>query len=47
VKLNSALIEKCVAGLSSLDNETRRWLKSAKHSEIDQRPLARLTIEDE
>jgi hypothetical protein len=42
VKLNSALIEKCVAGLSSLDNETRRWLKSAKHSEIDQRPLARL-----
>jgi hypothetical protein len=42
VKLNSALIEKCVVGLSSLDNETRRWLKSAKHSEIDQRPLARL-----
>jgi hypothetical protein len=42
VKLNSALIEKCVAGLSTLDNETRRWLKSAKHSEIDQRPLARL-----
>jgi hypothetical protein len=24
VKLNSALIEKCVVGLSSLDNETRR-----------------------
>jgi hypothetical protein len=24
VKLNSALIEKCVAGLSSLDNKTRR-----------------------
>jgi hypothetical protein len=24
VKLNSALIEKCVTGLSSLDNETRR-----------------------
>jgi hypothetical protein len=42
VKLNGALIEKCVAGLSSLDNETRRWLRSAKHSEIDQRPLARL-----
>jgi hypothetical protein len=42
VKLNSTLIERCVAGLSSLDNETRRWLRSAKHSEIDQRPLARL-----
>lgn len=42
VKLNGALIEKCVAGLSSLDNETRRWLRSAKHSEVDQRPLARL-----
>jgi len=42
VKLNGALIEKCVTGLSSLDNETRRWLRSAKHSEIDQRPLARL-----
>jgi hypothetical protein len=42
VKLNSALIEKCVAGLSTLDNETRRWLKSAKHSEINQRPLVRL-----
>ncbi|KAM0710536.1 hypothetical protein Q7P35_002206 [Cladosporium inversicolor] len=32
VKLNSTLIEKCVAGLSSLDNETRRWLKSAKQA---------------
>lgn len=42
VVLNAALIEKCVAGLSSLDNETRRWLRSAKHSEIDQRPLSRL-----
>ena len=42
VKLNSALIEKCVTGLLSLDNKTRRWLRSAKHSEIDQRPLARL-----
>ena len=40
VKLNGALIEKCVRGLGSLDNETRRWLRSAKHSEIDQRPLA-------
>ncbi|TLD04190.1 hypothetical protein E2P81_ATG10544, partial [Venturia nashicola] len=42
VKLNGTLIEKCVGGLGSLDNETRRWLRSAKHSEIDQRPLARL-----
>jgi hypothetical protein len=42
VKLNGFLIEKCVRGLASLDNETRRWLRSAKHSEIDQRPLARL-----
>ena len=42
VELNSALLERCVAGLSSLDNETQRWLCSAKHSEIDQRPLARL-----
>jgi superfamily II DNA helicase RecQ len=42
VKLNGFLIEKCVGGLASLDNETRRWLRSAKHSEIDQRPLARL-----
>ncbi|KAL1581812.1 hypothetical protein WHR41_09647 [Cladosporium halotolerans] len=42
VDLNSALIKKCVAGLSSLDNGTRRWVRSAKHSEIDQRPLSRL-----
>jgi hypothetical protein len=35
VKLNGFLIEKCVRGLASLDNETRRWLRSAKHSEID------------
>jgi hypothetical protein len=42
VKLNSSLIEKCVQGLASLDKETRRWLRSAKHAEIDQRPLVRL-----
>ena len=41
-ELNVALIETCVAGLKSLDPETRRWLRSAKLSEIDQRPLARL-----
>lgn len=42
VELNVTLIEACVAGLKSLDRETRRWLRSAKLSEIDQRPLARL-----
>ncbi|TKA75572.1 hypothetical protein B0A55_07939 [Friedmanniomyces simplex] len=42
VELNSALIEKCVTGLTSLDRETQRWLRSAKLSEPDQRPLARL-----
>ena len=42
VELNSALVERCVAGLSSLDRETRRWLRSAKLSEPDQRPFARL-----
>ncbi|KAK5162703.1 uncharacterized protein LTR77_011238 [Saxophila tyrrhenica] len=42
VELNVAVIETCVAGLGSLDRETRRWLRSAKLSEIDQRPLARL-----
>ena len=42
VELNAALIETCVEGLRSLDQETRRWLRSAKLSEIDQRPLARL-----
>jgi superfamily II DNA helicase RecQ len=42
VKLNGSLIERCVKGLASLDNETRRWLRSATHSEIDQRPLSRL-----
>jgi superfamily II DNA or RNA helicase len=42
VKLIDLLIEKCVAGLSTLDQETRRWLRSAKKSEPDVRPLARL-----
>ena len=42
VELVEKLIEQCVAGLQSLPRETRRWLKSAQASEIDQRPLARL-----
>jgi hypothetical protein len=42
VELNSALLKRCVAGLSLLNNKTRRWLHSAKHSEINQRLLARL-----
>ena len=36
------LIEQSVAGLASLERETRRWLKTAKREEIDQRPMARL-----
>jgi superfamily II DNA helicase RecQ len=36
------LIERSVAGLSTLARETRRWLRSAQREEIDRRPLARL-----
>lgn len=36
------LVEQSVAGLSSLPRETRRWLRSAQATEIDQRPMARL-----
>ena len=42
VEVNSALTERCVAGLSTLDNEIRRWLRSARQSEPDVRPFARL-----
>ncbi|TKA55283.1 hypothetical protein B0A49_12685, partial [Cryomyces minteri] len=42
VKTVDLVIEKSVAGLSSLAIETRRWLKSAKREEADVRPLARL-----
>ena len=45
VELNTILTAKCVDGLSTLDRETRRWLRSAKQSELDQRPLARLQNE--
>jgi hypothetical protein len=40
--LTERLIEKCVKGLATLPQETRRWLRSAKQAEADQRPLARL-----
>jgi hypothetical protein len=36
------LIEDCVKGLASLPQEIRRWLKSAKMNEVDQRPMGRL-----
>jgi len=36
------LIEQGVRGLASLPRETRRWLRSAKQAEADQRPLARM-----
>src|ERR1700722_17968412 len=37
-----AMMEQCVGGLSALDDETRRWLRSAKRAEPDARPMARL-----
>jgi hypothetical protein len=46
VELNSSLIERCVSGLSTLDRETRRWLRSAKQAEADVRPIARLQNSD-
>lgn len=42
VKVVDLLVERSVAGLSTLARETRRWLRSAKREEIDQRPMARL-----
>lgn len=36
------MIEECVRGLASLPQEIRRWLKSAKMEEVDQRPMGRL-----
>jgi hypothetical protein len=41
-KLTELLVERSVKGLSTLARETRRWLKSAKRQEIDQRPITRL-----
>jgi hypothetical protein len=45
-ELNSSLVERCVSGLSTLDHETQRWLRSAKQAEADVRPLARLQNSD-
>ena len=42
VELIDVLVERAVGGLSTLDHETRRWLRSAKQAEIDVRPLGRL-----
>jgi hypothetical protein len=41
-KLVELLVERSVAGLCTLARETRRWLRSAKRQEVDQRPMARL-----
>jgi hypothetical protein len=41
-KLTKLLVERSVKGLSTLARETRRWLRSAKRQEVDQRPMARL-----
>jgi hypothetical protein len=40
--LTENLIEQSVKSLATLPRETRRWLRSAKQAEADQRPLARL-----
>lgn len=40
------LVEQCVEGLSTLPQELRRWLRSVKMSETDQRPMARLQNKD-
>ena len=40
------LLERGVSRLSTLDQETRRWLRSAKQSEPDVRPFARLQNAD-
>jgi hypothetical protein len=41
-RLTERLVERCVAGLSTLGHQTRRWLRSAKHQEPDVRPMGRL-----
>ncbi|KAH8690412.1 hypothetical protein GQ44DRAFT_734279 [Phaeosphaeriaceae sp. PMI808] len=38
-KVTELLIEQCIASLSTLSLETRRWLRSPKSSEIDTRHL--------
>jgi hypothetical protein len=44
--LVETLVEDCVAGLSTLPQELRRWLRSVKMSEIDPRPMVRLQNKD-
>ncbi|KAF1922165.1 uncharacterized protein M421DRAFT_40317, partial [Didymella exigua CBS 183.55] len=41
-ELTERLVERSVRGLATLPHELRRWLRSAKLSEADTRPLARL-----
>jgi hypothetical protein len=41
-ELTEQLVERSVKGLATLPQEIRRWLRSAKQSEVDPRPLARL-----
>jgi len=36
------MMERAVAGLSTLGLETRRWLRSAKREEVDVRPMSQL-----
>jgi hypothetical protein len=38
-KLTELLVEKSIKGLSTLARETRRWLRSAKRQEVNQRPI--------
>jgi len=42
VNIVDLMIERAVAGLSTLGLETRRWLRSAKREEVDVRPMSRL-----
>jgi hypothetical protein len=44
--LVEALVEDSVAGLSTLPQELRRWLRSVKMSETDPRPMGRLQNKD-
>jgi hypothetical protein len=41
-ELTERLIERSVKGLATLPQELRRWLRSAKQSEVDPRPIGRL-----
>jgi hypothetical protein len=44
--LVEAFVEDCVAGLSTLPQELRRWFRSMKISETDPRPVGRLQNKD-